>query len=408
MAGWLRENKEDIGAKIILFLISPVFSFFYSLRRIKTKSSYVFFYLFSVFFGLAFTVGKIRYQGTGDGVSYRIFFENTRGITYSRFVDGFRSFLSFNRGEQDYYFDTVAFYLSRVTTNYHVMFMVFAMVFAFFQLKSFRFLTSEKKFNNSLSCLILAFLFTWNQIFNINGVRFWTAAWVGVYAIFQIFRNGNNRYLLLVLFTPFFHASFWIFVPIVFLAYLLKKFEKVWVILFFASFIFSSITLQVIYDATNVLPPFLQNLTRSYTSAETLEKFRSAGTGLAWVAKLFNYLVQVYINLLVYLFIRNSKDISTNSASKSVYNFLLVFITFVNFTMPIPSLGIRFMVLAYPFVAYVWLVNFEGLKYKRVLYAMPFVFSFSIYTLINQYINVLQPEFFVSSPFYLIYKYLVF
>ncbi len=408
MASWLREDKEDIGAKIILFLISPVFSFFYSLRRIKTKSSFVFFFLFSVFFGLAFTVGKIRYQGTGDGVSYRIFFENTRGITYSRFVDGFKSFLSFNRGEQDYYFDTVSFFLSRVTTNYHVMFMVFAIIFAFFQLKSFRFLTSENKFNNSLSCLILALLFTWNQIFNINGVRFWTAAWVGVYAIFQIFRNGNKRYLLLVIFTPFFHASFWIFVPIILLAFFSKRFEKVWIILFFASFIFSSITLQVINDTTSSLPPFLQNLTRSYTSAENLEKFRSAGTGLAWVAKLFNYLILIYINLLVYLFIRNSNDISRNLVSKSMYNFLLVFITFVNFAMPIPSLGVRFIVLAYPIVAYVWLINFEGRKYKWVLYAMPFVFSFSIYTLINQYLDVLPAEFYVSSPFYLIYRYLVF
>lgn len=194
MTTWPKENNSDKALKIILFLISPFIAFLYSLRTIKTKSSYVVFFLFCVFFGLSFSVsaGKDEHN-RADGASYREKFELYKYVSDSEFYNRFNEYFTFEEGAKDYYFDTVAFYVSRVTDNYHIMFMVFAIVFAYFGLKSLRFLTSEPKFDASLSCLILVYLFMINQIFNINGVRFWTAAWIGVYCIFQIFRNGNKK-----------------------------------------------------------------------------------------------------------------------------------------------------------------------------------------------------------------------
>ena len=131
------------------------------------------------------------------------------------------------------------------------------------------------------------------------------------------------------------------------------------------------------------------------------------GTGFYWVERLFSTLVRFYMNFMVYLFIRNSKTIKANPKSKSFYLFLLVYMTFVNFTMAVPSLGGRYMTLAYPLIAYIWLVNFKGVKYKKFLYAMPVIFWFSFYGWIRYYLIVLDFEFFVSSPFYLIYNYLI-
>ena len=408
MSVWLKENKNTIAIKIILFLISPLFSFFYSLKTIKTRSSYVIFFLVALFFGMAFTVEKGQLSGsTFDGSFYREIFEQYKAESYLNYWNGFKDFLTFNKGKKDYYFDTVAFFISRITDNYHVMFLAFAFVFAFFSLKAFKFLTSENNFTSSLSCLILAYLFMTNQIFNINGVRFWTAAWIAVYCIFQIFRNGDNRYFLLAFCIPFVHGSFWVFTVVILLAYLLRRYEKIWLILFFISFLVSSVALEMITDASNFLPPFLQNLINSYSSTEALAKFNQPGEGFSWVARLFNFSVRVYINLIVYLFIKNSNIIKTNPKSKSMYTFLLVYMTFVNFVMPIPSLGVRYIVLAYPIIAYIWLVNFKGRHYKQVLYAMPFVFFIAIYTQINHYLSVLQFDFYVSNPFYLIYKYLI-
>lgn len=406
MSRWPKENNTDKALKIILFLISPFIAFIYSLRTIKTKSSYVVFFLFCVFFGLSFTVSNVRDEVNSiDGVSYREKFELYNYVSDSEFYKRFNEYFTFEEGAKDYYFDTVAFYVSRVTDNYHIMFMVFAIVFAYFGLKSLRFLTSEPKFDASLSCLILVYLFMINQIFNINGVRFWTAAWIGVYCIFQIFRNGNKKYFLLALCTPFFHGAFWVYILVITFAYFSKWTQKVWVVLFFISFFVSNISVDFVRGIIGYLPPFLAGMAQSYTDAEYIQERSAAGSGFYWVAEIFRFSVKVYMNYLVWLFIKNSSRINANPKTKSLFAFLLIWMTFANFTMPIPSLGGRFMVLAYPIIAYIWLVNFKGVKYQKVLHAMPFVFLFSFYTQFLLYKNVLSPTFYFSSPFYLIYKY---
>lgn len=407
MAFWLKERNDDKALKLILFLISPFLSFLYSLRRIKTRSSYVVFFLFAVFFGMAFSVGNYRTESSIDGISYRLRFENYKFVSKSEFSNDFKDFLSFNEGEKDYYFNTVAFYLSRITDNYHVMFMVFAIVFAFFSLKSFKFFIKEDQFDTSLASYVLAYLFMSNQIFNINGMRMWTAAWIGVYAILQIFGNKNKQYFLLLFITPFFHGSFWIFIAVTLFAYLFMKYEKIWIVGFFVSFFVGSTALELLQDASDMLPQFIQRMIASYTDAEYVELRTEGGTGFYWVSKLFGTLVRFYMNFMVYLFIKNVKDIKANPKSKALYLFLLVYMTFVNFTMPVPSLGGRYLVLAYPIIAYIWLVNFKDVKYKWMINAMPAIFWFSIYGWIGRYLTVLDFKFFVSNPFYLIYNYLI-
>lgn len=406
MTTWPKENNTDKALKIILFLISPFIAFLYSLRTIKTKSSYVVFFLFCVFFGLSFSVsaGKDEHNKS-DGASYREKFELYKYVSDSEFYKRFNEYFTFEEGAKDYYFDTVAFYVSRVTDNYHIMFMVFAIVFAYFGLKSLRFLTSEPKFDASLSCLILVYLFMINQIFNINGVRFWTAAWIGVYCIFQIFRNGNKKYFLLALCTPFFHGAFWVYILVITFAYFSKWTQKVWVVLFFISFFVSNISVDFVRGIIGYLPPFIAGMAQSYTDAEYIQERSAEGSGFYWVAEIFRFSVRVYMNYLVWLFIKNSSRITANPKTKSLFAFLLIWMTFANFTMPIPSLGGRFMVLAYPVIAYIWLVNFKGVKYQKVLHAMPFVFLFSFYTQFLLYKNVLDITFYFSSPFYLLYKY---
>jgi len=407
MATWLKESNHDKANKVILFLISPFLAFVYSLKRIKTKSSYVVFFLFSIFFGIAFTVqsGK-RGDVTIDGASYREKFGIYKFISHREFTENFKDFLTFRARNKDYYFDTVAFFVSRVTDNYHVMFMVFATVFAFFSLKTFKFLTSEDNFDASLSCYILAYLFMINQIFNINGMRFWTAAWIAVYAIFQIFKNNNKKYFLLALTTPFFHGAYWIYLVVIIIAYFFKKYSKLWILLFFISFLVSNISIDLIYSLTDKLPLFLADMALSYTNPEYVE-LRRASLASSQFAKIFDFLIRFYLNFMVYLFIRNSKTINNNPKTQNLFSFLLVWMTFVNFTMPVPSLGGRFMTLSYPLIAYIWLVNFKGKKYTKILYAMPFVFLFSFYIQLQYYNMVLDPVFYISNPFYLIYKYLL-
>jgi hypothetical protein len=406
MSSWPKEDRTDIGIKIILFLLSPILGFIYSLLSMKRKSSYVIFFSTAIIFGLSFTVpsGK-SFVSSLDGASYRERFEFFQYLSFSDYLEGLTKFFSFE-GVKDYYFDTVAFFISRLTDNYHVMFMVFAIIFAYFSLKSFKFLTSENNFKTSLACFILAYLFMINQIFNINGMRFWTAAWVAVYSILQIFRNGDKKYYLLAFVTPLIHGSYWVFIAVLLIGTFTKRFKKLWVILFFISFFVSAVSVELTQSFTNFLPPVFTEMIESYTNPEYIDSRREAIQESNY-AKIFHLLVRVYLNIMVWLFIKNSKLVSNNSKTANLFSFLLVWMTFVNFTTPIPSLGGRFATLSYPLITYIWLVNFSTIKYKYVLYIMPLVFSLSIYQQVLYYSSVLEPAFYYSSPFYLIYKYLI-
>jgi hypothetical protein len=71
MAIWQKENNHDKTIKIILFVFFPFLSFFYSLKRLNTKSSFVVFYLFAILFGMAFTVPISPTAEIGiDGIFY--------------------------------------------------------------------------------------------------------------------------------------------------------------------------------------------------------------------------------------------------------------------------------------------------------------------------------------------------
>ena len=87
-SSWNKEIQSDVSVKVISFLISPFLSFLYSLRRINTKSSYVVFFLFALFYGLCYTV--LADEGnvieSSDAAKWRARFEETDLNTWEDYV----------------------------------------------------------------------------------------------------------------------------------------------------------------------------------------------------------------------------------------------------------------------------------------------------------------------------------
>lgn len=408
MNPWLKEKKDDIAIKAILFFISPIFAFIFSLRRLNTKSSYIIFFLTAVFFGLAFSVETERGDINLDSAHYRLVFESYVNTTNIEFQSKFKEYLTFDTNTKDFFADTLAFYISRFTDNYHLFFASAAVVFSYFSLKSLRFLTSEEKYDNSLYSLILVYLFLYNQIFNINGLRFWTAAWLAIYCIFQIYRNDNKRYFFLALLTPFIHGTYFLFIAILIIGFITRKYDRIWSILFFFSFLFSSFALEFIdYFAqqfSDLLPRFIASLIYSYTSEENLNQTWS---GLGWIPLIFKYLVNLYLAYTILLFIRHSTEIKNNNKTRNLYQFLLIWVTIFNFLLVVPSLGNRFLILSYPLIAYIWLVIFKDRKYRAHLLLLPIVFFWDMLVQFLLYAKVVDILFIFSNPFLLIYKYII-
>lgn len=404
-------NKESTerGNKIIkylLFLINPLFGFFATLGDLKSKSSYVIFLCFTILFGVCFTVPSGRTADfTGDGAVYRLRFDRMAAKSGDDFEKVYNEYIQFEEGEKDFYVTAVSYLVSRFTDNYHWVFAVFAFVFGYFMLKSFRFLTDRQEFTNSLYCFLLAIIFIMsNSIFNINGIRFWTAAWVGVYCIFQIFVNDNKKYFLLAFITPFIHVSFFVYLLIIGVAYISRKYNNFWFAMFVISFFVANFMQDILKATESFFPAFISRTIALYTDQDVINQVNE---GQLWYAKIFSFMENFMVNIVVFLFYKNRLKFSSNKNVFNIYQFLMVWMTFVNFSIAIPSLGGRFIHFSLPIIAYIWLVVFkkEG-KYNNLLLLFLIAFSMDFIYQLRSILKVTEIEFYISSPLYLLYHYL--
>lgn len=404
-------DSKDSIVKYAMFLFNPIIGFVVSLKNINTKSSYLVFFLFSILFGISFVVPSGRAIAratdgyTGDGVVYREKFEKISTYKISEFQKLVNDYLAFDEGDKDFYVLATSFLVSRFSTNYHWVFGIYAIVFAYFLLKSLRFLTEEDNFKNSFYCFLMAVMFVMsNPIFNINGVRFWTAAWIGVYSLFHIFRNNNKRYLILASITPLIHVSFFVYLFVLMIALLFRKYNRFWFTLFVISFFVSEISFLILESVESYFPEFISRTIRLYTDTEVMALKEESKV---WYADVFSFLPRLIVNLIVVLYYRNRKFILENPKTSNLYLFLIVWMTFVNFTTAVPSLGGRFFQLAIPIIVYIWLMTFNSKKYSYWIKAYFLAFAPSYIYIFRLIFKVTEIEFYVTNPFYLIYNYLI-
>lgn len=405
-----KSYSENAGMKFLLFLISPVLGFLGSVRNMNSRSSFIVFFLFSVLFGLCFITEDAKSdQYSLDSAAYRYRFDQYKSYTNYDLLDFFDDFKaqyndSGDRESRDLYVVTIAYLSSRISDNYHVFFAFLAAVMAIFQLLSLKFLVKENAFGGTFICLLIAFFFMrGNGIFNINSCRFWTASWVAIYCNFQIFRNGNKKYLLLALITPLIHLSYWFYIIVLLLVLFTGSFLRFWKIALFVSFVASSVAIQFISDMSSFLPANLQGMVEMYTNdIDTRSNLYQV------LRRIFAVIEHGFLVYMMVLFMRSEKTILNDPHAKRVYQFLLVWLSVIFFFLPVPSLGERFLLLSMPMLAYLWLIVFESRgMYRNVIRFFPLFFIFSIYEEISVYLFwSVAPEFWVTSPLYLAYKYL--
>lgn len=384
---------------VVLFLLSPVLGLIEAFKDLGSKRSRIVLFAFCLCFGLCFTVGVERFNGSLDGISMREEFEENKALTTSQYLSYLNEYFEFDRGDQDIYIVTVSYLVGGFTDNYHYFFLVLAFVFAFFQLKCLEYFVKDVNYTGSAICIILACLFLWNNIFNINGARFWTASWIGIYCVFKFFYDKKKQYFLLSLATPLIHASFVVFPFVILLGYFTGKFEKLWMVLFVVSWVFSVFASDFqINPFKNIeLPFFVEKKVEAYTDRDYIESM-TQGTGFYWVSLFFSIISRHFIDLLILLIALNKKVVSNKSA-KSIVGMMIVLATLANFAMFIPTLGTRFFTVNYTLVAYSFLVTFGDKDYKVFIHVLPLVWFMNLFYLAKNTMAVLDLGFLLSPVF---------
>ena len=366
------DTTVNLKEKLILFLICPILAFFYSLQDVKTRSSYLVFFLICILFGWMF----IADYEAADSFRYKNNFLDFAVSPDNKFKSFFDDYFSPNSNEKDIYVTCLFWLAAKVGgDNYHFFFFIGAVVFSYFFLKCMKYVTENHGFQQDFYCIVLLFIFVYsNPIFNINGIRFYTASWMGVYALFKIVIDHKYRYVLLLSILPLVHISMVILWIILLFSWMMRKHISFLVPLLILSFFVSAASLLLVSFIQQFLPSVFQNLIWSYTQSAKSQEWQNVGWGYAQVLDFLPKLLWLVMTLLLIL---NRKRIAVNK-SREVFGFYLAFFSIINFISAIPSVG-RFVSLTIPFLIYVWVDNYEVMrKYNKYVLLVPVAYAYSL------------------------------
>lgn len=365
------------ASKAILFILNPFISAIFSLKDIRDGVSHRFLYLWFLIFGIGFCA----ISEVADSFRYVEKFMIEHNYTWSQYMMEINEYFTFESNIKDIYTLTVNFFVGRFTNNYHWTYFIYAAVFGFFYIKSLKIFLRHNNVSNNIVFYALLFMFCYsNPIYNINGVRFWTAAWIGVYVALSVFVEKDYKKLPLLILLPLVHGSSVIWVVIMAIALLLSRFQNITIGLFIASSFVSAVSyLNIMNDYSYLLPQFLQNQIWSYTESEMALKRLS---GVSQYGKAYaDFLIALpgYFQILLsYLLILNRKEINRDKRAGYVLTIMLALAAITNFLSGIPSVG-RFKALVIPMLVIVWAYNYRILKkYDKYFNVVPFIYAYSL------------------------------
>lgn len=404
MASYYRDKER--GIKLILSIVYPLGAFLYSLRDLKSRSTYWVFFLFFIVYGLCFTATFEKADSFRYAQNLQAFSVNAeQGFSYV-----VHDFFSKDSDTKDI-FVYLLYYITSIIAgaNSRVFFALVAIIFGYFYLRSLRFITNDEAYKNTPFFFLLALIFTFsNPIFNINGVRFWTAAWIAVYIVFQMVVNKKRIYVLLLPTLPFIHAAYYVFIVFALIAFLARFFYKFLPYLFFISFFFTDIALQLIPNFSDYLPPFLQNMIWSYTESEfAMERMSGEDTMQeALYARVLMSIPRYFHVLLIYLLVRSRKFFK-DEISNEFLGFLLAYGALVNFSSMIPSM-LRFWYLVIPMYVYLWVHNSNVMsQYKKVIYLYPIIALYPAFRTLRSMYLTTDPVLYLSNTIHIVIRALI-
>ena len=396
-------QTNSFGNKLVLFLLNPFISAIASLKNIRDGVSHKFLYLWFLVFGIGFCA----MSESQDSFRYLEQFMIESRYSFSQYIAEIREYLTFESNIKDIYTLTVNFLVGQFTHNYHWTFFIYSIVFGYFYIKSLKIFLKHQKVTNNIIFYVLLFIFCYsNPIYNINGVRFWTSAWIGVYVALNIFVEKDYKKTPLLVLMPFIHGSSVIWIAILGITFLLRRFQMVVIVLYIASSFVSAVSyLNILGDYSYLLPQFMQRQIWAYTESDMglmrLEGISSYG---AAYADFLNALPGYFRLFLCILLILNRKKINHDKNAGTLLTVMLALSAITNFLSGIPSVG-RFCSMVVPFLVIVWASNYNILKrYDKFFTVVPLLYAYSLLYWVRHIAEITEPYLYIlPAPLTAIY-----
>ena len=361
----MTEKTKQLYLTVLVF---PLWSLYLSFKEFRIPQAKNLFWLLCIFLGMIHIYSP---EGgtSADGIRYaqRLIDLNQEPISWESFSS---SFYDEEGGFLDLYQPTVTYFLSRVTDNPRWLFLIFAIVFGFFYSRNIWFVLD--KLPNTITFplfLLTLYYILICPIWEINGVRMWTALHVFVFGALPYIYNSDKSKLIWCFVSALIHFSF--FFPIVILLSFHFVPRKINLLLAFyiISFFVTEIEIEQIRNfLTSNLPTFFHGRILAYTSEGYAERVIEANKRLNFYVVLGPRYARWAITILLVVACTWGKKIITTG--KELFNlmcFTLFMFSIINIMTIIPTIG-RFISLAQMFALasiIFFYISFKFNNYKQ-------------------------------------------
>lgn len=328
----------------LLFLFWPFAALIYGLKQYKSPRAMTLFWFFCIYFGFSFIIPE-NVPGAPDSARHAATLQilHDEPISFNQLT----ATLFSEKGLLDIYEPIVAWLVSLFTGNASVLFAVYAAVFGFFYAKNtWMILARVNKIDSVLLLLFIIGFVLINPIWQINGVRMWTAAQIFIYGTLRIFLEEKKSGWFWVGTSIFVHFSFAFPVALLILFNFLPLNLALLVLFYFFTLLISEIDLKVVKNILIALPDVLHNKINSYTNQDYAEVIEIRKNNYSWhifIAEMS--LKWVKLTWILLLFVFRKQWVSGNPILVKIFGLALFIGGFANVTSLIPSGG-RFMLLA--------------------------------------------------------------
>lgn len=251
----------------------------YSIRNVKLSEGRICLILFITFLGyqLIYHPEGVEFGRGADCARYAVIFSRASSMDNISFYDFFNQLDSHDN--IDYFNPLLLYLVSRITTNIHIYFMIYALIFALFYVNNiYTTLTQcDESSDNALTLLYLV-LGLIMSVHDFGGIRMPLAFQVYLYGVqkYLFFRNKIS-YLWITL-SMLVHFSMFVFI-IAFLMYLfISRIDiKYFFILFVFAHLLSSVDITFMQWLFSFLPGGISERLLLYTNEANLEGFELGG-----------------------------------------------------------------------------------------------------------------------------------
>ncbi len=387
-------SLSDIRNYLLLFIIWPFLSFMLALVNFSKKEARNVVYIFIIYFGLTF----VNNNTAVDSYRYALSLKATAMLPFSDFfkiIGGLYSDTSVDIVEP-----LISFLVSRISSDHGIYFAVWAAFFGFFYLKSIGILYDRCKMNHGWNTIIFMIFFAMIiPVTMISGVRMWTAAWIFFYGAYRAVTEKEFKFLFIALSSSLVHWSFITANLILFIYFFAGNRNIIYIPVALASFIVPRLASPFFATLALKAGGELQHRYSSYSSEAYINVLQESAAQSSWFIRIANDLVFYYLLIAVVVIQFKHITIITNKKEENLFSFLILFLAFVNFGMPIPSFGERFMLVFFLFATAYLLLYFARLPGNNLyLITILGIFPMLLYSLINFRIGSEHISAWIFSP----------